>query len=122
MLRIRVGTGLVMALAVLLMSAATGMAAPKDGKYVGEVGSGATAEKIVLKVDGKRITGKLCGRAMSGDIKGSKFSAAYRGPGGVYLGVDGKFPTSKKAVGVVTTDYNCDPSTKDVHFSARLKG
>lgn len=109
-------------LTVLAVGAVAAVAAkPKDGKYVGEAGSGSTAEKITLNVDGNKITGKYCNRGMSGHINGSKFSVAYHGPGGVYLGVDGKFTSKTKAEGTVTTDYICSPSTKGVKFTANLK-
>jgi hypothetical protein len=112
-------TLLLIALAVLAMGAAAALAAkPKDGTYAGKTDSGA---KITIKVSGggEKATVSYCDYKMPSPIKNGKFEAKHAGPGGVYVGLEGSFPTRKTAKGKITTDYLCN--TQGESFTAKLK-
>lgn len=111
---------LLAALAVLAIGAAVAIAAkPKDGTFAGETSP--TGAKITIKVsdDGEKATVKYCNYSMPSAIKNGKFKARHTGPGGVYVGLEGSFPTKKTAKGTITTDYLCE--TEGESFTAKLK-
>ena len=106
-------------LAAMVLAAALALAAtPKEGTFAGKTDSG---EKITIKVtdDGDKATVKYCNYSMNSKVKNGKFEAKHSGPGGVYVGLEGSFPTKKTAKGTITTDYLCDTEGED--FTAKLK-
>ena len=119
MARHRPLTVLLALVATVAIGAATALAAkPKDGTFAGETDSGA---KISIKVsgDGEKATVSYCNYKMPSKIKNSKFEAKHSGPGGVYVGLEGSFPTKKTAKGEITTDFLCE--TEGESFTAKLK-
>jgi hypothetical protein len=110
---------LLTALLALAIGAATVLAAnPNDGTFAGETDSGA---KISIKVsgDGEKAVVSYCKYKMNSTIKHGKFEAKHSGPGGVYVGLEGSFPTKKTAKGTITTDFLCE--TEGEGFTAKLK-
>jgi hypothetical protein len=110
---------LLAALLALAIGAASVLAAkPKDGTFAGKTDSGA---KITIKVssDGGKATVKYCDYSMPSKIKHGKFEAKHSGPGGVYVGLEGSFPTKTTAKGTITTDYLCN--TQGESFTAKRK-
>lgn len=95
-----------------------GAATPKEGTFAGETAD--TGQKITIKVTSEsKGKVKYCNYGFGAKITDKGFSGAYKGPGGTYLAVKGKFPSKTKATGTVTTDFLCDAEGEK--FTARLK-
>ena len=107
-----IGVPLVLGLSIV------GAATPKEGTFAGKTAD--TGQKISIKVKSEtKGTIKYCDYSFKAKIDKSKFNGAYKGPGGTYLAVTGKFPTKKKATGAIATDFLCDAEGEK--FTAKLK-
>jgi hypothetical protein len=110
MSRKRLLAGTVAAMTALVFAVTALAVEPKTGTYKGTAEPSGKPIKIrITDDDDVEATVRYCGYLMDAEFKrNGKFSAKHRGPGGVYVGLDGGFPNKNTARGTITTDFLCN--------------
>jgi hypothetical protein len=107
--RLAMGTVAVGAALALVVTGAFAVE-PQPGTFKGKAEPSGNPIKIrVTDDDDVEVTVTYCNYKMRDELgKSGKFRVAHRGPGGVYVGLDGGFPNKRTAKGTITTDFLCD--------------